>query len=300
MPLLLQFFKHTNPQIQQVSVRTIEILTGAIEDLTEVTQAGTIDLLVDLLSPNYDLNVMKSVLGALIHIACTSTADRDRVLEVGRTGIFNKIDQIIQQHRSLKSEAIKTLLVLVGGRPYPPLVYQEAALPLFSRFLEDGNRECRTDACWGLTYITDGQNYEIQGDVARRHAGQLVHFIQQRYHRTLQSPAMRCLGNLTIGDQTQVVLDAGFLHEVHALVRDPRSETSFLKECCWVLSNITAGPSADIQAVIDAKIFDFFPQMLERKEEDLEKEMLWALSNATTLGTIEQVSFFQVENFGFS
>lgn len=66
---------------------------------------------------------------------------------------------------------------------------------------------------------------------------------------------------------------------------------SIRKEACWTVSNITAGNRAQIQAVIDANIFPVLIEILQKAEFRTIKEATWAITNATSGGTPEQISY---------
>ncbi|MCH1923098.1 hypothetical protein L9G15_27180, partial [Shewanella sp. A3A] len=56
------------------------------------------------------------------------------------------------------------------------------------------------------------------------------------------------------------------------------------KEACWTISNITAGNTAQIQAVIDAGIIPPLINLLSNGDFKTRKEACWAISNATSGG----------------
>ena len=56
------------------------------------------------------------------------------------------------------------------------------------------------------------------------------------------------------------------------------------KEACWTISNITAGNSTQIQAVIDANIIPPLINHLSNGDFKTRKEACWAISNATSGG----------------
>ena len=55
-------------------------------------------------------------------------------------------------------------------------------------------------------------------------------------------------------DQTQAVIDAQALPVFDSLLRHSRNNIQ--KEACWTISNITAGNTQQIQAVVDAGLVD--------------------------------------------
>ena len=65
----------------------------------------------------------------------------------------------------------------------------------------------------------------------------------------MQTPALRTLGNVVTGDdsQTQCALDCGLLPRLLALLNSPKK--GIRKEACWTISNITAGTREQIQVL---------------------------------------------------
>lgn len=80
-------------------------------------------------------------------------------------------------------------------------------------------------------------------------------------------PALHAVGNVITGDdmQTQNFLSSNF-------------KRSIKKEACWAFSNITAGNSEQIQAVINADIIGPLVHLLQHAEFDIKKEAAWAIS----------------------
>jgi hypothetical protein len=56
-------------------------------------------------------------------------------------------------------------------------------------------------------------------------------------------PAMRCIGNLLTTneiDKIELMLEYNLLEKLNSLLHSTSSH--IVKECCWALSNIAAGP----------------------------------------------------------
>lgn len=72
-------------------------------------------------------------------------------------------------------------------------------------------------------------------------------FVLRHPSYTVQTPALRSVGNIVTGDdvQTQVVVNAGALQALSALMSSPKD--GIRKEACWTISNITAGNPNQIQ-----------------------------------------------------
>lgn len=96
------------------------------------------------------------------------------------------------------------------------------------------------------------------------------------------SPALRVIGNIVTGDdtQTQHVINIGALQSIKHLFSN--SKNTIKKEACWTISNVTAGSADQIQAVIDAGLIPKLIYALHHEEFKTKKEACWALSNATS------------------
>ena len=89
------------------------------------------------------------------------------------------------------------------------------------------------------------------------------------------------------------MLNCGVLHSLGSLLTSPKE--SIRKEACWTISNITAGNTIQIQAVIDANLIPPLIDVLSNGEFKTRREACWAISNATA-GSVnnkpEQILYF--------
>ena len=101
---------------------------------------------------------------------------------------------------------------------------------------------------------------------------------------SVQTPALRSVGNIVTGDdvQTQIIINSGALPALLSLLGS--SKDGIRKEACWTISNVTAGNSTQIQAVIDANIIPPLINLLSNGDFKTRKEACWAISNATSGG----------------
>jgi importin subunit alpha-6/7 len=152
--------------------------------------------------------------------------------------------------------------------------------------------ESQCDACFAVSYISDGENSRIQAIIDANLLPPIAHLLAETENQTLKSAALRVIGNVLTGDesQTQSVLNLNVLPTLCNLLHHPKSRIR--KETCWSISNITAGNVNQIQAVIDAQIIPKLLAMGYRSTSDICKECLWCLANATEQKDFKQLQYF--------
>jgi importin subunit alpha-6/7 len=157
------------------------------------------------------------------------------------------------------------------------------ALPVLAKLIYMLDDEVLIDACWAISYLSDGQNEKIQAVIEAGIPRRLVELLMHA-STSVQTPALRSVGNIVTGDdvQTQVIINCGALPALLSLLSSTKD--GIRKEACWTISNITAGNSIQIQSVIDANIIPPLINLLSNGDFKTRKEACWAISNATSGG----------------
>merc|ERR1719287_184262 len=251
-------------------------------------EVGAVPIFVRLLlSPNDD--VREQAVWALGNIAGDSPQFRDLVLTSG--GLQPLLAVIRESEKtSMMRNATWTLSNLCRGKPPPPFEWVSPALATLGQLIFSPDEEVLTDACWALSYLSDGPNEKIQAVIEAGVCRRLVELLLNP-SPAVQTPALRTVGNIVTGDdlQTQFIINNNALPCLLALLSSPKK--GIRKEACWTISNITAGNKDQIQAVVDNNIVPPLVQLLSNAEFDIRKEAAWAISNATSGGNAAQIKF---------
>merc|ERR1719331_2528332 len=259
VPRFVQFLQEVSrPDLQFEAAWVLtNIASGTAEQTRVVVEMGALPIFVQLLqSPNDD--VREQAVWALGNIAGDSPNFRDLVLQ---SGGLNPVLTVLRESEktSILRNTTWTLSNLCRGKPPPPFEWVSPALGTLANLIYSSDVEVLTDACWALSYLSDGPNERISAVI---HAGVCRRLVELLLHSSplVQTPALRAVGNIVTGDdhQTQAVLNAQVCKSLVALLSHQKK--GIKKEACWTISNITAGNREQIGEVISNHDVAYGPQ----------------------------------------
>nr|UXY86904.1 importin alpha [Cryptomonas paramecium] len=281
---ILKHYESVDIKFEIVWILT-NIASGTNEQTSAVVKSGAIPILATLIQHENE-NLKEQAMWALGNIAGDSHKHRDLVLN-------NHVLDIILREISLTTQvsflriATWTLSNFCRGKPRPSLKYIKNILIALKKIIFSEDTEILSDSCWALSYISE-EKIELVTE-----SGILQRIIELLTHSDfeVQTPALRTIGNIVSGDdtQTQLVLNCSILPCLLILLNSPKK--AIKKEACWTLSNIAAGNSYQIQALIDNGFFPILVYILKNADVDIKKEAAWSICNAILGGQEIHVTY---------
>ncbi|XP_044480947.1 importin subunit alpha-like [Mangifera indica] len=157
------------------------------------------------------------------------------------------------------------------GKPQTLFEQTKPALPALKRLLHSNDDEVLIDACWALSYLSDGTNDKIQAVIEACICPRLVELLLHPSPSVLV-PALRTVGNIVTGDDMQTQALPCLLN-----LSTENYKKSIKKEACWTISNITAGNVNQIQC-----------DLLNRPDPRIVTVCLEGLENILKVGEAEK------------
>ncbi|KAJ8706400.1 hypothetical protein PYW08_011026 [Mythimna loreyi] len=287
-PLVDALDRDDCPDLQfEASWAITNIASGTHDHTMAVVDGGAIPKLVTLLGRGGVVGEQSA--WALGNIAGDGPQTRDAVLSHGALTVLLPLCTPHTPASQLRTAVWTYSNFCRNKNPLVKFDYVAPALPYISDLLEIADKDVLADACWALSYLTDGPNERIEAVQATPRLLTRAVALLSHASPAVRTPALRAVGNMLTGsdEQTDRCLDAGCLEHIIELLRC--GKPSLMKEAAWAVSNILAGTQPQIQRAIDSGVLVHLLHVLTTEDIKCQKEAAWAITNLCLGGTPEQL-----------
>ncbi|CAM9795651.1 unnamed protein product, partial [Choristocarpus tenellus] len=288
MPLLVKYLdENDNTDLQFETAWALTNIASTTKTQVVVDQGAVPALVRNLRHHNPELR--EQCAWCLGNIAGDSVDLRNSVLcsTNALEGLLINVTQ--PASASLLHNCVWALSNFCRGKPQPDMELVQPAVPILSQLLTCDDSEVLVDACWALSYLSDGDSDRIQHIMDAGTAPNLAKLLGHESCHVV-TPALRTLGNFVTGEdaQTQAVLDVGVLPLLESLLHHKKK--NIRKEACWTLSNVAAGTPSQLEAVcMQPGVIAGVIELLEGGEWEVQKEANFVISNIATAGNEQHV-----------
>ncbi|KAK1371107.1 hypothetical protein POM88_037199 [Heracleum sosnowskyi] len=242
----------------------IEHMTPVVLNLVRCSQEFQVRLQALWLLRNLIFTIPKSVLEEAL-VPVTSFLVNDSTGYVVLDASAEILLYICQEYPSLSLEKLKLVL------------------PALMKLMNSDVLTILTSASWGLVHLCDGREEMV---VENEYFDPLIERLLDLINadrRIMTICGLRVLGSIVRWGNDNaievIIKKEDTLPSLMCLLGEV--DMYYVKQACWIISNITARKDEHIKAVIDCKLIDPLLNVVQNhKFVDVKKEALWAISNA--------------------
>lgn len=283
IPQLLKIVGEEDEEMVLEAVWCLTNLTAGPSEVSEkLVDLGGLLALYQLLS-HKNTAIRDQAIWTLSNIAGDSVQHRDQVISMGTVEV---VTQLLVSGQAKTLTSIETIAWLLSnvcrGSPQPPSSIIARVLQLAPGFLSMEKPGILATACWMLSHLTNSGLVEtLEAVLNAGIVGRLLELITRTDAENVQIPALRTLGNILTGDdsQAQTLINLGLLQHLTLLLASDKREIR--REAIWCFSNITAGTEEQAMTVAKHNCVHRIVEALSDSDFGVKKEAVWTISNLT-------------------
>jgi len=252
-----------------------------------VLQSGVLPVMIECLTKNPQAsNLIFEAAWALTNIA--STSETAAVVEAG--AIAPAIQCLYHEVAEVREQAAWLIGNIAGDNTrFRDLLLQSAVLkPLLMNIENPGSASLLNNVTWSLSNLCRGKPAPAFELVAPA-IPYLTGLLGKDVPIETKVDAAWALSYLSDGpnERIEVIMSTGVVSTLMGFLKD--KSTQLLTPTLRCIGNFVTGSDEQTQAVINAGILDYLPDLLESGRKAIRKESCWLASNITA-GTQDQIA----------
>ncbi|XBI98848.1 hypothetical protein VPH35_019039 [Triticum aestivum] len=221
----------------------------------------------------------------------TNIAASDYTLLVAECGAVPRLVELLESpDANIRHQAIWALGNIAADMPScrETVLDHGAVTPLLAQFKEGMKVSVLRTATWALSNLCFGK---LPAEVQVKPILEIISLLIHSADEKILADACWALYYICDGVEggIQDALDAGVCPQLIKLLM--HASANILLPVITSLARISAGDDTQVQAVIDADVMNHVIVLLKTSETDLKKEAAWAISNAASGGSSNQIQY---------